>query len=191
MKQLEPARLRPQTNHKNETDANDLRLVRDDVRRYCSAHDFANYDCVNLIITLKRTAHEFNNFTEDYCEAVGLTPGRLNVLMILNSRPDKMFPLSELGEYLVVTRANITGLIDGLVRDGLVRRVDHPQDRRMVLAQLTEKGRKFMAWFAPRHHQKVKNFLGGLSQTEKRQLVALLDKLRAHLRTQRVEKQRA
>jgi MarR family 2-MHQ and catechol resistance regulon transcriptional repressor len=111
--------------------------------------------------------------------------------MVLNANPDKTFPLSELGDHLVVTRANITGLIDGLVRDGFVRRIDHPQDRRMVLAQLTDKGRKFLSWFAPQHHANLKKFLGCLSRAEKRQLVGLLDRLRVHIRAQRVEKQRA
>ena len=185
--------IRPtaRTNNTLARSANDMAPLREGLRRYCGSHDFADYDAVNLLLTLKRTAHEFNGFTESYCEAVGLTPGRLNVLMVLNANPDKTFPLSELGDHLVVTRANITGLIDGLVRDGFVRRIDHPQDRRMVLAQLTDKGRKFLSWFAPQHHANLKKFLGCLSHAEKRQLVGLLDKLRAHIRAQRVEKQRA
>ena len=184
-------RAHTQSNHAPAQTADDMSLLREGVRRYCASHDFADFDAVNLLLTLKRTAHEFNGLTESYCETVGLTPGRLAVLMVLNSSPEKAFPLSEIGDYLVVTRANITGLIDGLAREGLVRRIDHPQDRRMVLAQLTDKGRKFLASFAPQHHGKVKWFLSCLSSTEKRQLVALLDKLRSHVRSLRVEKLKA
>ena len=50
--------------------------------------------------------------------------------------------LSEIGDYLVVTRPNITGLIDGLVRDNFVERIDHPDDRRMVIARLTDFGQE-------------------------------------------------
>ena len=184
-------RTQPRSSQSPAQAAEDMALLRENVRRYCAAHDFADYDAVNLLLTLKRTAHEFNGLTESYCETVGLTPGRLAVLMVLNSSPEKAFPLSEIGDHLVVTRANITGLIDGLAREGLVRRIDHPQDRRMVLAQLTERGRKFLSVFAPQHHGKVKSFLSCLSSTEKRQLVALLDKLRGHVRSLRVEKQKA
>jgi len=61
----------------------------------------------------------------------------------------------------------------------------------MVLAQLTDKGRKFMGWFAPQHHENVKSFMGCLSSTEKRQLVGLLDRLRDHVRRTNVEKPKA
>jgi len=169
----------------------DMAPIRAGVRQFCGCHEFADFDSVNLLLTLKRTAHEFNGLTERYCETVGLTPGRLAVLMVLNSQPETAFPLSQIGDYLVVTRANITGLIDGLAREGLVRRIDHPDDRRMVLAQLTDKGRKFMGWFAPQHHENVKSFMGCLSSTEKRQLVGLLDRLRDHVRRTNVEKPKA
>lgn len=189
---MTPTNGLPRTNglQRNEADK-DMAPLRDQLRRYCAEHSFADYDAVNLLLTLKRTAHEFNAFTESYCEVVGLSPGRLSVLMVLNSDRDRAIPLSEIGDRLVVTRANITGLIDGLAREGLVRRVDHPDDRRMVLAQLTDKGRKFMTWFAPQHHGKIKSFLGRLSRSEKRSMVALLDKLRSHLRSARVEKLKA
>jgi len=169
----------------------DMAPIRAGVRQFCARHDFADFDAVNLLLTIKRTAHEFNRLTEHYCESVGLTPGRLAVLMVLNSQPETAFPLSQLGDHLVVTRANITGLVDGLVHEGLVRRVDHPDDRRMVLAQLTDKGRKFLGWFAPQHHENVKRFMRCLSGAEKRQLVGFLDKLRAHVRGAKIEKPKA
>jgi MarR family 2-MHQ and catechol resistance regulon transcriptional repressor len=102
--------------------------------------------------------------------------------MVLNAYPDKQMPLSEIGEYLVVSRPNITGLIDNLVDDGLVKRIHHPEDRRMILAQLTPQGREFMRKFVPFHFRVVNSAMAALSKTEKRQLVALLDKLRIHLR---------
>jgi MarR family 2-MHQ and catechol resistance regulon transcriptional repressor len=90
--------------------------------------------------------------------------------------------LSEIGEYLIVTRPNVTGLIDALVEDGLVRRVNHPDDRRMILAQLTQAGRDFVRKFVPYHHRVINTLMAGMTKQEKRQLVALLDKLRARLR---------
>jgi DNA-binding MarR family transcriptional regulator len=81
-----------------------------------------------------------------------------------------------------VTRANITGLVDGLVEDGLLRRIDHPDDRRVVLAQLTEKAVTFLTWFAPQHHKNIKHLMSVFTPEEKRQFVRLLDKLRAQMR---------
>lgn len=40
----------------------------------------------------------------------------------------------------MVTGGNVTGLTDQLVRDGLVERVDDPEDRRSYLVRLTPAG---------------------------------------------------
>ena len=49
--------------------------------------------------------------------------------------------LHALGDELGVTRPNVTKLVDGLERGGLVERLPHPSDGRMVQAHLTPRGR--------------------------------------------------
>lgn len=52
--------------------------------------------------------------------------------------------LSELGDYLVVTRQNLDGVLKRLERDGLVQRVaGNGGDKRARIVQLTEHGREF------------------------------------------------
>ena len=170
--------LRPAT----EPELGDMELIRSNVAQSTERHGITDFDTVNAILTLKRTATDLENFAAGYCKQADLSPGRLNVLMALNTMPEKAMALSEIGEYLVVTRPNVTGLIDGLVADGLVKRVDHPEDRRMVLAQLTPAGREFMRKFVPFHHRVLNTIMGSMTKQEKRQLVSLLDKLRARLR---------
>jgi DNA-binding MarR family transcriptional regulator len=48
--------------------------------------------------------------------------------------------LGELAELLTVTPRTMTDIVDVLERDGLVKRVPDPDDRRSVLAVLTEAG---------------------------------------------------
>ena len=50
--------------------------------------------------------------------------------------------LHALGDELGVTRPNVTKLVDGLERGGLVERLPHPSDGRMVHAHLTARGRR-------------------------------------------------
>lgn len=160
----------------------DLARFREGVRRHCASFGTCDYDSANAIVTLKRTAADFENFVAAYFKQYDLSPGRFNVLMSLFASPNHTQTLSDLGDYLVVTRANITGLVDGLVEDGLIRRIDHPEDRRVVLAQLTEKAVEFLHWFAPQHHTNIRNLMGEFTPDEKRQFVRLLDKLRAKMR---------
>lgn len=51
-------------------------------------------------------------------------------------------PLTRLAERLVCVKSNITQLIDRLEAENLVERIDAPQDRRSVLAALTDEGRR-------------------------------------------------
>lgn len=164
----------------------DLSPLRRCVAHSCDREGVCDFDTVNTWITLKRTAADVENFSAEYCKRGDLSPGRLSVLMVLNTYPEKPMPLSEIGEYLIVSRPNITGLIDGLVEDGLVKRIDHPEDRRMILAQLTPQGREFMRKFVPAYHSVVQDVTSVLTRHEKRQLVMLLDKLRANLRRVKV-----
>jgi MarR family 2-MHQ and catechol resistance regulon transcriptional repressor len=86
----------------------------------------------------------------------------------------------------VVTKANVTGLIDRLEREGLVQRDSH-SDRRVTLAKLTEQGAALLEAALPHHRQLLSELLSCLTGEEKEQLIALLTKLRRGLRQKREE----
>ena len=68
----------------------------------------------------------------------GISFARLKLLGTLkHSGPTIM---NELSEHLMVTPRNVTALVDGLEKEGLVRRTPHPTDRRAILIELTQMG---------------------------------------------------
>lgn len=70
--------------------------------------------------------------------SVGLTPARAHLVWVLAAAgPTTQVALARA---LDVTPRNVTGLVDGLVRDGLVTREPDPQDRRATRVTLTETG---------------------------------------------------
>jgi DNA-binding MarR family transcriptional regulator len=146
----------------------------------CEKFDVA---AVYALISLKRMSADLDGFVDKMCKTFDFSSGRLNVLMALFSADNQSMALSEIGRYLVVTRPNITGLIDGLVSDGLVERVDHPEDRRLIIAHLTEHGKEFMHWFVPQHIANVSELMGALNQDELRQLAHMIERLRERMRT--------
>jgi DNA-binding MarR family transcriptional regulator len=79
---------------------------------------------------------------ERWAERFGLSEGRFQILVRLKHQPDGRFTMGELAEMLDVSPRTVTGLVDNLERDGLVRRVDDPADRRSVYAELTDQGRE-------------------------------------------------
>lgn len=84
---------------------------------------------------------------------------------------------AELAEAAGVTRATMTGLIDTLERDGLVRREPDPDDRRMMSVRLTPKAEKFLIDLLPAHFQIMACLMASLSESERRTLVQLLTKI--------------
>lgn len=77
----------------------------------------------------------------------GLTMPQIRLLWVL--RDDDGLPVGALAQQLGVNPSTITGHIDRLVRQGLVRREEDPADRRIVRNFLTDQGLETVA--AQRH----------------------------------------
>ena len=81
---------------------------------------------------------------EKALEPVGLSLAKFGALSKLVAA-DEPIPLSTLAERCACVRSNITQLVDRLEADGLVSRAHDPHDRRSVLAELTDEGRRRQA----------------------------------------------
>jgi DNA-binding MarR family transcriptional regulator len=88
-----------------------------------------------------------------------LTLPQFDVLAQLHRRPKGM-TAGELTKELLVTAGNVTGIVDRLVRLGLVHRRAVPEDRRVVRIVLTPRGRGMMRRAIPRHRRDVETILG-------------------------------
>jgi DNA-binding MarR family transcriptional regulator len=87
---------------------------------------------------------------------------------------------AELAEAAGVTRATMTGLVDTLERDGLVRREPNPDDRRMMSVELTSAGEEFIRRMLPGHFQLMAALMQPLTDEERKTLVGLLHKVLRH-----------
>lgn len=113
--------------------------------------------------------------------AYGLSKSTLNVLMLLRHGSPGGMQLHELGELLLVSKANITGLIDHLEDKGLVKRVVGTRDRRARFARITKKGKELLDEVVPVHYKNIKRLLSNLTNDDKQTLVKLLKKMRTSL----------
>ena len=78
---------------------------------------------------------------------------------------------------LSVKPATVTAVMDGLVAGGYVRREPDPNDRRGVLVELTDAGRRLYEDSVGAQARKEELVAAALSESEKRQLNALLRRL--------------
>ncbi|MEY2457056.1 MAG: hypothetical protein QOK06_2150 [Acidimicrobiaceae bacterium] len=96
--------------------------------------------------------------------------------MILDGSDRPLCP-NELGERRLVTRGTVTGVLDSLEERGLVVRTPHPDDRRMLLIELTAMGRRLLEDLLPDHRASERRLLGSLSEREVATLAELLAKV--------------
>ena len=125
--------------------------------------------------------HTFNRLEAHLQRAIrrrGMSLAGFNVLSILNQCEASGVPLNQLSDYLLVSRANITGLIDSLAARGFVKRSNDPQDRRVRRAAITASGKAWLEKYFPEHFGTVRKLTDALRLSEKKELVDLLTKLR-------------
>lgn len=105
---------------------------------------------------------------------------RFDYLAQLERHPDGL-RMNALSRYLMVTGGNITGLTDQLEKEGMVTRVDDPEDRRSWRVALTPKGRTEFAAMAAAHEAWLTAMFQGLGAGDKELLYGQLGRLRVQL----------
>lgn len=132
-------------------------------------------------LNLAYTYDVLHQVTGRYMADYGLSKSTFNILMILRHGSSEGMLLHMLGELLLVSRANITGLVDHLEEKGYVNRVVDQHDRRARFARITAKGLALLDRVIPVHFEALGKLLSGLSNSDKEQLIALLKKARASM----------
>ncbi len=155
-----------------------LERVREFGPRY-SGFDLATSESV---VGIAFTYDVLHQCVAKYMAEYGLSKSTFNVLMLLRHGPPEGMQLHDLGEMLLVSRANVTGLIDHLEEKGYVTREVDEQDRRARYAKVTRKAEILLDEFIPVHYRNIKSLMNELSSAEKIQLIGLLTKVRASIK---------
>lgn len=132
----------------------------------------------------KQTLYEltlFQNAQEDvfnmHFARYGLSGPKFNVLIHLYMTGDVGLIQSELSKKMVVSRANITSLVDRLEKEDLVVRRNDPSDKRVFRVCLTNRAFALMHTFIPIHNDFMHKVMSSLDRHEKEILISLLRKL--------------
>lgn len=106
----------------------------------------------------------------------GLSSGDYGVLVRLSERTDQRMRMCDLAGALHLSPSGLTRRLDGLVRRGLVDREPSGEDRRVMLAVLTDEGFTLLQKVAPDHVATVRRtFIDRLSRAQLKQLSAALE----------------
>jgi len=105
-----------------------------------------------------------------------LSEGKFVLLFLLQNAPDGLSP-HELSERAGVTRATITGLLDGLERDRFLKRHADTQDRRKLTIRLTSEGARLAQELFDQHTAWIAGLMRDLSADEQSVLSTLLRRI--------------
>jgi DNA-binding MarR family transcriptional regulator len=105
---------------------------------------------------------------------------RFDLMAQLERAPEGL-KMSELSQRMMVTGGNVTGITDGLEKEGLVIREMDPTDRRVFRVKLTPEGQRQFQRMAAEHERWVVDLFGSLTQKQKKQLFDLLAELKSHV----------
>ena len=108
-----------------------------------------------------------------------ITYPRMRLLYVLHCYGPQI--MSGLSEQLGVSPRNITTLVDALERDGMVKRVAHPTDRRAIFIELTAQGSENIAAVYEAHRNVASTLFEELSQSDQQDLIRLLGSIRGVL----------
>jgi DNA-binding MarR family transcriptional regulator len=142
-------------------------------------------ELVKQIIELQRQVRRaLRQYVPDAWMNLNLTIAQLKSLFLI-AREGSMNTKS-LAEALGVTSSNVTGIVDRLVKQGLVSRQENPEDRRMLQIQVTDQGQAILTSLREETISSMSEVLARMSVEElsslSRGLSALVKAAEAHER---------
>ena len=132
-------------------------------------------DALDLFVVLSRSYNWVTAHSNRHIRLHWLNPTEFGVLEVLYHKGPQ--PLQQIGEKILISSGNITYVVDKLEKKQLLIRKPCSADRRVIYAELTEKGHAFLADIFPSHQEAIEKAVAGLTPEEQQQAIALLKKL--------------
>lgn len=103
-----------------------------------------------------------------------------DVLLMLKQAPDHSLRLSELAQKALLSRSNLTHLVDRLEKAGLLYRKQCPRDRRGIYAVLTEAGLEMQQQMWAVYSEGIADYFGSqLDDEELKVMQRILERMLA------------
>lgn len=131
------------------------------------------------LLNIMFTASWLDCFLSRQLRPYGLTGPQYNILRILNGSYPKGLSVLDIKSRMIDRSSNVSRLVEKLRLSGLVERVPHAEDRRMVIVSISEPGKKLLADIEKARFTDGHGKPGSkLTDAEAMELAHLLDKFR-------------
>lgn len=145
----------------------------------------ARADVDQIVETIIYLYTESRRLTKGLASQFGLTGPQLTVVKLLETFEN--LTLSSLSERIRAQNSTVTGIIDRMEREGLVRRERSTSDRRVIHIRLSDKGQKLARQIQVEPMEIFRGALLSLSTADLRDLLRIMNKLQKHVRARVAE----
>ncbi len=134
----------------------------------------ADASAIKVFLALRTATRRVENVVSQWLDRSGMTMTKLDVLHLLASTNDDGATISKLRDFLKMTQPNVTFVVQGLEREGLVHRSADSEDRRISIVRITPAGLERIAQLTPRHIAAMSQAVGELGAEERNAFIAFL-----------------
>lgn len=144
------------------------------LQKFADRYPDADVSAVSSFLSLLRVASDLSVALDACLNRHNLLQGRWWVLILLMREDSKTSTPSILAEKSGVSRATMTGLLDGLEQSNLVERVLTKEDRRSIFIKLTEAGQAKLDAVMPDYYSRLRECMKALSEQDREKLQQIL-----------------
>ena len=126
-------------------------------------------DLLELSMGTRKFFRHFFSFLEKF------TMPQMDALMFIQLNPGKQ--MKEVAEYMEISLAAATPLINNLIKGKHLRRIFNPDDRRVIKLEITESGKKKLEQLNKDMHEKMGGLFGKLTKEELKEYIRLHQKV--------------
>ncbi|MFC1825982.1 MarR family winged helix-turn-helix transcriptional regulator [Thermodesulfobacteriota bacterium] len=125
-----------------------------------------------IIFSIRRLIQASELYTKELNKKYQISAAQLNCILTLEELGP--LPPSQIAKHMMVKSSTVTGVVDRLEKKGLAVRMRNSPDRRVIIIQLTEAGKKLAENAPPPIQQKI---IDGLKQTKKAKIEQIVRSL--------------
>jgi len=148
------------------------------IKKHGGQYKAFDWSSVEMFLNLAYTYDVVSGHMSGKITPYGITKAGFNVLRILSRCESKACKQNEISQLMLVSRANITGLVDSLSRQSLVERINDPNDRRVNMIKILPKGEKLLEDLLPGYYKHMHEVCLVFTAKEKQIFNDLLKRLR-------------
>lgn len=135
-------------------------------------------ETTRIVFSIRSLAQYINDEANVWLAKFGLNAGTYNYLAMLYAAKNRTLTQNDIRKLVHTTHSTVAQMIGTLERAGLAKRKRNPDDARSVVVTLTPKGVATVRRALPAHHIAINSRLKGLTKTQQRSLLSLLEAVR-------------